>query len=188
MAATWYRMTTCPSPIFWSRRGTYRFDSPTAKWGVCYLAESISSSFLEIWGDKIRPSRRLSWSEIQPMMVWHVEVSSSLNAIELAGETLAVIKANTQSFVSSFALSQEWGRQLMLHPADIDGMKYIARRCGRSCLALFGDGTKPKPHQSALRARQLGPLQTWKGLWPLLDRIQVKVSDLPGMPPKPEWS
>jgi len=52
---TWFRFSPkrYPSPIFWSCKGIYRFDSPDARSGVCYLASSIVGALLEVFGDKI---------------------------------------------------------------------------------------------------------------------------------------
>ena len=189
-ATPWFRLTprTYPSPLYWSRSGRYRFDSPTAKWGVCYAAESIPAAFQEVWGDEIRRARRLDWDDLEPMNAWRITVAPSLRTIELAGETLAVVKGTLQSFVGSYAKSQRWGQAFMNHPDDLDGLQYLGRRCGRTCLALFGDETNPKPHQAALRCEKLGALANWKNLWPLLDQIQLRIAHLPAVPPPGEWS
>ena len=185
--ATWYRITRFPSPVFWSRKGIYRFDSADAKWGVCYAAESVSAAFQEIWGDELRRGRRVDWLDLEPMRVWQIDVPD-LRTIELAGETLSLLKATLQCFVGGYGLSQRWGAALMTHPGDYDGLLYLGRRCGRRCLALFGDDRAPRPHQAALETTNLGSLVTWKGLWPFLDRIQVRVGNLPSTAPRGTWA
>jgi len=175
------------SAIRWSQHGRYRFDSPDAKWGVCYLAESIPTAFQEIWGDQIRRARRLDFLDLAAMTVWQMEVASTLHTIELAGETLTAMKATLQCFVGSYAKSQRWGAALMEHPANLDGLQYLGRRSGRRCLALFGDAKKAKPHQSELVVRKLGRLIDWKGFWPFLDRIHVRVAHLPDKPSSESW-
>jgi RES domain len=184
----WFRMTADKerSPLHWSRLGRYRFDSSSARWGVCYLAESVVAAFQEIWGDQIR-SRRLDWHELERKIVWQITVSSSLRTIELAGETLITIKGTLQCFTGSYPKSQRWGAVLMDHPAELDGLQYLGRRSGRHCVALFGDEKNEKPHQKEIVTKKLGQLSQWKGLWPFLDRIRVRVAHLPAKPPAGTW-
>jgi len=122
------------------------------------------------------------------MIAWQISVAPSLRTIELAGETLAVVKGTLQSFVGGYAKSQRWGQALMAHPADLDGVQYFGRRCGRTCLALFGDDKTPKAHQAALHVKKLGAMVNWKSLWTFLDRIQVRVAHVPSVPPAADWS
>lgn len=184
----WFRMAADKehSPLHWSRLGRYRFDSPGARWGVCYLAESVPAAFQEIWGDQIR-SRRLDWSDLGRKIVWQIAVAPKLNTLELAGEALTTIRATLQCFTGSYPKSQRWGAALMEHPIELDGLEYLGRRSGGHCLALFGDEKKERPHQKDIVTKKLGPLSQWKGLWPFLDRIQVRVAHLPSNPPAGTW-
>jgi hypothetical protein len=79
-----------------------------------------------------------------------------------------------QCFVSSYPESQRWGAALMEHTADLDGLVYIGRRCGTSCLAMFGDTDSPRRYQNELRTATLGELQFWDEFWPMLDRLGVR--------------
>jgi hypothetical protein len=54
-------------------------------------------------------------------------------------------------------------------------------------LALFGDEKDERLHQKELVPKKLGPLSHWKGLWPFLDRIQVRIANLPSKPPSGDW-
>lgn len=184
----WFRMTAgkARSPLHWSRLGRYRFDSPSARWGVCYLAESVVAAFQEIWGDQIR-SRRLDWQELEQKVVWQIAVSPGLRTIELAGETLITIKSTLQCFTGGYPKSQRWGAALMDHPVELDGLQYLGRRSGRHCVALFGDEKNERPHQKEIVTKKLGQLSHWKGLWPFLDRIQARVAHLPAKPPAGTW-
>ena len=187
-ASTWFRLVPTPfSPLRWSRQGRYRFDSPAAKWGVCYAAESIPSAFQESWADQIR-SARLDWSDLTPIIAWQSFVPPTLRTIELAGPTLTAIRGTLQCFVGNYDKSQRWGQALMAHPANLDGLQYLGRRSGRNCLALFGDKTSPKAYQPTLRVQKLGPLVTWSQLWPFLDSIKVRIAHIPAAPPAAAWS
>jgi hypothetical protein len=115
---TWFRLSArrCPSPLFWSRLGRYRFDSKDARWGVSYAAGSILSAFQEVFGNAIRHRAPLDWSEVQEVSVWCITTPSSFRGIHLFGETLTVIDATFQCFVSSYPKSQRWGSAFMEQP------------------------------------------------------------------------
>lgn len=180
------------SPLFFSRKGIFRFDSPAAKWGVCYLAEEIDSAVLEVFADQIR-KRVLPFSDLDERLVWRIDVPRGLHLLELSGPTLPKVKATLQCFVSGFTLSQAWGRALMEHPEDLDGLFYHGRQSGKRCLALFGD-TDPAAgrwHQKAgtasVNATALGKLTEWDGFYAFLDQAGVRVCNLPSNPPAQMW-
>jgi RES domain len=179
--ATWFRFSAqrYQSPIFWSRKGRYRFDSSDARWGVCYVASSIVAAFQEVFGDKIRHIAPLDWTEIKEISVWRIRIPIGFRSFELFGESLSVIRATLQCFVSSYPKSQRWVAALMSHPADIDGLVYLGRRCGAPCLAMFGDADCPRAYQNDLEITRLGHLSAWDELWPMLDRLGVRLSSMP---------
>lgn len=178
---TWFRLSLrrYSSPLFWSRLGRYRFDSKDARWGVCYAAGSILSAFQEVFGNKIRHRAPLDWNEVWDVRVWRITTPSSFRGMHLYGETLTVIDATLQCFVSSHPKSQRWGAALMEHTADLDGLGYIGRRCGTPCLAMFGDKNSPRRYQNELRTEMLGELQFWDEFWPMLDRLGVRLISMP---------
>jgi hypothetical protein len=186
----WFRLARAAysSPLFFSRQGIFRFDSDTAKWGVCYLAQDIPTAVMEVFADRIR-ARRLDYSELEEELVWKITVPHDLNLLQLAGPTLTKIKATVQCFVSRYALSQEWGRALMNHPADLDGVIYTGRQSGLPCLALFGDmnPAKGRWHQHALTQACLGKLTAWEQFYPLLAKTGARVLNLPAKPPLKTW-
>lgn len=180
---TWFRLSRrrYSSPLFWSRLGRYRFDSEDARWGVCYTAISIPAAFQEVFGNKIRHGAPLDWTEVQNICVWRIITPPRFRGLALFGETLSVIDATLQCFVSSYPKSQRWGAALMRHPADLDGLVYLGRRCGANYLAMFGDADSPRRYQSALRTDLLGDLATWNQFWPMLDRLGVRLTSMPEM-------
>lgn len=187
---TWFRLSSRKyhSPLFWSRLGRYRFDSKNARWGVCYAAQSITSAFQEVFGERIRHSGVLDWDELQ-LRVWSIETPRSFRGINLFGETLTVINATLQCFVSNYPKSQRWGAGLMDHPANLDGLVYLGRQCGKECLAMFGDQKSPRRYQSKIKTVMLGDLPSWIGFWPMLDRLGVRVDSIPEERSRaPEWA
>jgi hypothetical protein len=177
----WFRFSSSryPQPIFWSRQGLYRFDSPDARWGVCYAAGSIVAAFQEVFGDKIWHGNALDWTEIKKISVWLINTPSNLRGLELFGENLTVIHATLQSFVSSYPKSQRWGAALINHPADLEGLIYLGRKSGSIGLAMLGDEKKPRRYQREVQVTRLGQLSDWKQLWPTLDRLRVRLVSMP---------
>ena len=188
---TLYRLSheNYPSPLFYSRQGIFRFDSSTAKWGVCYLAQRVETACLEVFADAFR-THAIDYSELRERMVWKITVPADLELLLLKGEVLPRIRATVQCFVSRYTLSQAWGRAFMQHPADLDGVIYDGRQSGDACLALFGD-TDPKLgrwHQSQIKPTCLGRLTDWNGFYSFLDKTAARVNGLPSKPTVSVWS
>ena len=176
------------SPLFFSRQGIFRFDSPTAKWGVCYLAQRVETACLEVFADAFR-TRAIDYRELRERMVWRIAIPEDLELLLLKGEVLTRIRATIQCFVSRYTLSQAWGRVLMSHPANLDGVIDDGRQSGDACLALFGD-TDPKLglwHQPQLKPTCLGRLTDWDGFYSFLDKTAARVNGLPAKPPTASW-
>ena len=75
----------------------------------------------------------------------------------------------------------------MIHPADLDGLIYLGRRCGTPCLAMFGDDASRRGYQKSLTTELLGDLVCWDGFWPMLDRLRVRISSLPKIRKGATW-
>ena len=161
--------------VHWSRAGRYRFDSPAALWGVCYAAQDLTTAFLEVFGDKVRHSRRLSRAAIERCDVYAVHVAPDLKVLPLEGVNLAKIGATIGCFAGSYPLSQRWGAALMRHSAGLDGLVYIGRRSGARCLALFGDDNAMKKHQATLRVSRVRALGEALEFWQLADELELAV-------------
>ena len=180
----WYRITERKyrSCLYWSRDGKYRFDSPAAKYGVCYAGSTIAASFQEIWGDRVRHKAPIDWLEFASKNIWRIEIPQC-GILTLAGPTLTTIRASLQCFTGSYKTSQNWGAALMLHPAGLDALQYIGRRSGSQCLVLFGDSTRAKLYQANILTTRLGPLVQWKGFFPLRTQLRVRIGNLPATRP-----
>src|SRR4051794_10781696 len=75
----WYRLSrsTYSSPLFFSRRGIFRFDSATAKWGVCYLANEIVTGFMEVFSDRLRHGM-VDFGDLDDQLAWEIQVPPDL--------------------------------------------------------------------------------------------------------------
>jgi hypothetical protein len=161
--------------VHWSRAGRYRFDSPDALFGVCYAGQDLTTAFLEVFGDKVRHSRRLSRAAIERYDVYAVNVAPDAKMLALEGVNLAKVGATMGCFAGSYPLSQRWGAALMRHPVALDGLEYIGRRSGARCLALFGDDNAPKKHQAVLRVSRVRALGETLEFWQLADELELAV-------------
>lgn len=153
----------------------FRFDSPTAPWGVSYVGSSVTAAFLEVFGDRIRTTPRISIGLLRQYELVEVMPAADATVVALEGVALAKIGATLNCFCGSYPLSQRWGAALMAHPAQIDGLVYLGRRSGARCLALFGDERAPKPHQRHLRTTSHGPLEHSSEFWQLADQLELGV-------------
>ncbi len=187
----WYRLNdaTHPNPLFYSRTGRYRFDSPPpTKWGVSYWGSSIVGCMQEIWGDAARNRRGIDYGDIARMDVWELTIPDrAFVYVELHGAGLTLIKAHMGCFTGGYKKSQKWGAALMDHPANLDGVEYLGRRCGSPCLAMFGDQNpaKGKAYQAKLIRKKLGPLVNWGKFWTTRNDLGLRLFNIPAtMPPK----
>jgi len=181
----WYRITDRKhrSPLYWSRSGVYRFDSPTAKHGVCYAASTCTAAFQEIWGDRVRSRAPISWDEFALRDVWKITMPAGYTVTPLHGANLTSIRATMQCFSGSYPTSQTWGAALMQHPSDLDALEYIGRRSGSRCLALFGDKSPPKAYQAGLHVERMGPLVAWNRFFALRSQLRIRIANLPATRP-----
>jgi hypothetical protein len=174
---SWWRLhdRNFPEPIYWSRSGKYRFDSPGAPFGVFYSGLDLTTAFLEVFGDKVRHSRRLALSQIRRYEIRRVTVPASLKVLILEGSNLAKAGATMGCFSGSYPLSQRWGAAFMNHGENMDGLVYIGRRSGARCLALFGDDKHPKKHQASLIVEPVEPLVDSLEFWQIADELELAV-------------
>lgn len=174
---TWLRLhdRRFRAPLYWSRDGKFRFDSAGAPFGVFYSGRDLATAFLEVFGDKIRHSRRIARAAIERYDVCAVKPAAHLKVLALEGANLAKIGATLGCFSGSYPLSQRWGAALMTHPERIDGLVYLGRRSGARCLALFGDDAAPKKHQASLALSRIGRLHESLEFWQLADELALAV-------------
>ncbi len=104
----------------------------TRLFGVLYAGRDLATAFLEVFGDKIRHSRRLARTAIERYDVYAVKTAANLNVIALEATNLAKIGATLGCFSGSYPLSQRCGAVLMQHPDRIDELGLSRSAFGRA--------------------------------------------------------
>src|SRR5258708_20031462 len=70
-------------PIYWSRRGLYRFDSPTAKYGVLYTGRTFETALLEVFDDQWVESRMAAITFLKEFHVSEITLGTRLKLVNL---------------------------------------------------------------------------------------------------------
>ena len=164
----WYRVVPsdfAKSPLYFGNHGTGRFDHQDGTFGVCYLGDTPEAAFAETLNRLLEDGKFLQLSEAKSKILFEFEFTGEADCIDLSGVGLSTVGATLECFTrtgtSGYADSQEWGRQLMEHPANAAGLHYLGRRAGESCLALFGTPGGSgfgKRRAKTLRIRQTGKI------------------------------
>jgi hypothetical protein len=159
------------NPFFWSRRGLWRFDTPEGRFGILYIGEDLETALLEVFGDSWLNSRVLSVAELRLYEVQAFEANAELRVADLTGKNLNRLGTDASLFASTdYLLTQEWSRQLMIHPQARDGIRYHSRKNPKKFdYALYDtDGAK-----SGLRLYRREALLESTDLPALLDKYEV---------------
>jgi hypothetical protein len=127
-------------PIYWSRRGLYRFDSPTANYGVLYTGRTFETALLEVFGDQWVDSRIVARDYLKEFDVCQIALERPLKVVNLSGKHLNPLGTDANVFASlAYDVTQEWARIFMEHPDKPHGIRYPSRKNERlHNFALFG--------------------------------------------------
>src|SRR5690242_9730428 len=108
----------------------YRFDDPTAKYGVCYLGETHYAAFAEIFLRDL-PVKAVSTANLKVKAMSQCAVDKALTLVAAFGPGL--VRLGTTAATSgakgvggSYAHSQEWSRALYGHPDKVDGIAFMS--------------------------------------------------------------
>jgi RES domain-containing protein len=160
-----------PDPIFWSKKGIYRFDSATAPYGVLYTARNLKGAIFEVWGDRWFGTRYLGKEEVMEVNCYTISIQPSAKVANCTGNNLSLLGTDSSLFATlDYRTSQEWGRALMNHPTKPEGLAYHARKNPNlTNFALFGRSeTEEKVHVIESIALIEHP-----DLFDILDELQV---------------
>jgi hypothetical protein len=162
-----------PNPIFWSTKGIYRFDSPTARYGVLYTANSLEGAILEVLGDRWLEHRAISEELLRSYNLVKLTIATGLWLVNTLGSNLVFAGIDARLFASTdYEKTQAWGRAFMEHPQNFDGILYHSRKNPRQLNCAFFE---TETAQKAITILDTVPLIDTNGLYPILERYEIKL-------------
>jgi len=116
-------------PIYWSRRGRYRFDSPTAKYGVLYTGRTFETALLEVFGDQWVTLRITARDFLKEFDICEIRPERRLKVVNLSGKQLNRLGTDANIFASfAYDITQKWASFFMDHPDAPHGIRYPSRK------------------------------------------------------------
>lgn len=116
-------------PIYWSRRGLYRFDSPTASYGILYTGRTFETALLEVFGDQWLHSRMAARDFLKEFDVCELDLARRLKVVNLSGKELNRLGTDANIFASlAYDITQKWACVFMEHPDKPQGIRYPSRK------------------------------------------------------------
>jgi hypothetical protein len=160
-------------PIFWSTKGKYRFDSPTARYGVLYTAASLDGAILEVFGDRWLEHRAMSEQLLRSYNLVKLTIAPELWLVNTLGSKLLFAGIDARLFASTdYEKTQTWGRAFMEHPQNFDGILYHSRKNPRQLNCAFFE---TELAQKAITIGDSIPLIDTNDLYPILERYEIKL-------------
>jgi hypothetical protein len=160
-------------PIFWSTKGKYRFDSPTARYGVLYTAASLEGAILEVFGDRWLEHRAMSEQLLRSYNLVKLTIAPELWLVNTLGSKLLFAGIDARLFASTdYEKTQAWGRAFMEHPQNFDGILYHSRKNPRQLNCAFFE---TELAQKAITIGDSIPLIDTNDLYPILERYEIKL-------------
>lgn len=158
-------------PIYWPRRGLYRFDSPLAKYGVLYTGRTFETALLEVFGDSWMKSRMTALTFLKEFEVCEIALGHRLKVVNLSGERLNPLGMDANIFASlAYDSTQRWAAAFMEHPDAPNGIRYPSRKNERlHNFALFSTPAV----MAAVRITHRYPLLDHPHLFRLLQSYRV---------------
>lgn len=139
-AGPWVRLHPAGlEPIYFgkepSRAG--RFSAPNGKYGILYVAEDEFGAFVERFGHDTGV-RIIDEEDLLAAGLARIEAPRNLRLVDLTGEGLARLGADSRLFAGDHGVARRWGAALRDHPERPDGIRYPCRHDpSRAAAALF---------------------------------------------------
>jgi hypothetical protein len=160
-------------PIFWSTKGKYRFDSPTARYGVLYTAATLEGAILEVFGDRWLEYRAVSEQLLRSYNLVKLRIGPGLLLVNTLGPNLVSAGIDARLFASTdYEKTQAWGRAFMEHPQNFDGILYHSRKNPRQLNCAFFE---TESAQKAITIAETVPLIDTNDLYPILERYEIRL-------------
>jgi len=160
-----------PSAFFWSKKGIYRFDSKSARYGVLYTGGTLEGAALEVFGDQWVKRRVLSRVLLKKYRVSVMLPTRPLSLVDTTGSNLNKLSVDSRLFASiNYRLTRSWARAFMEHPSNPEGIIYHSRKNPLLLnYAFFGTDDV----QDTLVEQDALPLEDAPGLGAFLDHYDV---------------
>lgn len=141
-------------PLYFGRRGDFRFDDPRGSFGVLYAAATPEAAFVETCiRDRGATLRTLVKRDLERRRLVQILPARTLRLADLAGPGLSRLNLDGRLTSGNYRLAQAWSRACWRHPVRPDGLLYHSRfNPSQLCLALFDR------LENALAWNDLGPL------------------------------
>jgi hypothetical protein len=125
-------------PIYFGRKGRYRFDSPDHSFGVLYVGRDESCAFIETFG-QVTGINLVTRTELEEHHLSYLKTTQPLRLIDLASSgSLPRIGADARLLSGSRAIAQRWSAALRGHATNPGGLLYPARHDpARNACAIF---------------------------------------------------
>jgi RES domain len=160
-------------PIFWSTKGKYRFDSPTARYGVLYAAATFEGAILEVFGDRWIEYRAVSEQLLRSYNLVKLSIGPGLWMVNTLGPNLVSAGVDARLFASTdYEKTQAWGRAFMEHPQNFDGILYHSRKNPRRLNYAFFE---TESAQAAIKIADTFPLIDTDDLFSVLEQYEIKL-------------
>ena len=131
--------TKAHDPIFFDTSDSGRLNAPDASYGVIYAARDAHGAFAETF--LRRPGRTMLDPELLAAKGYvHMEATTDLTLVKLAGPGLAILGATAEVVHSGlpYDASQAWSKAINGTYAAVHGIAYHARHDDEAlCYALF---------------------------------------------------
>ncbi|WP_017326541.1 RES family NAD+ phosphorylase [Synechococcus sp. PCC 7336] len=134
----WYRLySTIYEPLFFSRKGSGRFDGPEQGYGMLYVGEDEYCAFIETFGRK-HGARGVEEAALSRRGLARIESSQPLRLANLLGDGLVKLGADARLASGPYLMSRLWAQAIWEHPTQVDGIRYRSRHDDtRICCGLF---------------------------------------------------
>lgn len=128
-------------PVYFSpgpdRPPRNRFDSPTGKFGMLYVALSFAGAFVETLLRRPR-LRVIDPGEVADRALSVLTASRPLRLVQMHGPGLQALGADNAIGTGPYEPCGAWADALFAHPDQPDGIAYLSRHDpAEICIALF---------------------------------------------------
>ena len=134
----WYRLHSHNyKPLFFSRKGSGRFDGPKQGYGILYVGEDEYCAFIETFG-RTHGARGVEEAALRRRGLARIETSHALRLVDALGDGLVKLGADARLASGPYLMSRQWAKAIWEHPEGVDGIRYRSRHDDtRICCGLF---------------------------------------------------